>query len=75
MISFPFKPLVHLDVIQRLELIDVSVGGKYVYIILILEAINEIYNRPDGAAGFESGGKPVGENQYRLFNVYGLKFN
>ncbi len=70
MVSIPFQPLVHLDVLERLLLIDVAVGGEYVNIVLILEPINKIHDRPYGTTGFESRRIPVAKDkQFCFFRV------
>jgi hypothetical protein len=63
MVSISLQPLVCLNILERPFFIDVTVGGKNINIILILEAINEIYNRPDGPTCFESRCIPVAENK------------
>ena len=62
-----FQPLIHLYVLERLFLIDVAIGGENMYVVMILEPINKIHNRPYGATRFESGRVPVAENQQCCF--------
>ena len=36
--------MVYLNMLERLFVIDVTIGGEYMNIVMILEAINEIYD-------------------------------
>ena len=65
-----FQPLIRLNVLERLVLIDVTIGGEYVNLILILEAVNKIHDRPYGTTCFESRCIPVAKNkQFCFFRV------
>lgn len=63
MVSLLLQPLVCIDILEWVFLIDIPIRCKYINIILVLEPLHQVDNGTDGAASFKGWSIPIAEDE------------